>query len=96
MNIRLRTEDRCPHIITKSAGDESYDCCELTERPSGRIKPCLLESSSECEIWEEIQKEQATEVGEQAKLNQEIEMERAGAEQENHEKYLEAIINEQV
>lgn len=47
----------CPFIIRKSAGDESYDLCEATERPSGRIKPCLLESGLECDIWNEIQAE---------------------------------------
>ena len=50
-------KERCPHIIRKSAGDESYDLCERTERPSGRIKPCLLESGDECETWEEIKRE---------------------------------------
>lgn len=54
--------DRCPHIIRKWAGDESYDFCELTERPSRRIKPCLLESGDKCEIWDEIQEEWAREV----------------------------------
>ncbi len=49
--------DKCPNIRTKSAGDESWDFCDLTERPSGRIKPCLLESSETCEEWEEIKKE---------------------------------------
>lgn len=49
--------DRCPHIIRKQAGDESSDFCDTTERPSGRIKPCLLESGSECEVWNEIKRE---------------------------------------
>ncbi len=49
-------EDRCPHIISKSAGDESLDFCEVTDRASG-MKPCLLECGYECEIWEEIKKE---------------------------------------
>ncbi|KKL94508.1 hypothetical protein LCGC14_1863950 [marine sediment metagenome] len=48
---------KCPHIIRKSAGDESWDFCELTEKPSGRIKGCLLESGDVCETWEEIQGE---------------------------------------
>ena len=49
---------RCPHIIRKLAGDETYDICELTERPSGRVKPCLIEHGLyECSIWDEIQKE---------------------------------------
>ena len=49
--------DRCPHIISKHAGDESLDYCELTERSSGRISVCLLVSQDECEIWNEIQRE---------------------------------------
>lgn len=58
--IRMEQEgkmDRCPHIISKRAGDESRDFCELTERPSGRIKMCLLEEGLECETWKEIQAE---------------------------------------
>lgn len=55
--IRMKEESRCPHIIRKQAGDESYDLCELTERPSGRIKPCLLIEGLECETWNEIQAE---------------------------------------
>jgi len=47
----------CPHIRRKSAGDESWDFCEITERPSGRIKPCLLMSGDKCDEWEEIQRE---------------------------------------
>lgn len=50
-------DKRCPHIIRKFAGDESFDFCELTERPSGRIKPCLLGSGEECETWNEIWRE---------------------------------------
>ena len=47
---------KCPHIIRKRAGDETYDLCELTERPSGRIQPCLIEHGLyECKTWEEIQ-----------------------------------------
>lgn len=53
--------ERCPHIKRKSAGDEFYDLCEITERPSGRIKPCLLESGDSCEVWNEIQEEWAKE-----------------------------------
>ena len=49
--------DRCPHIIRKRAGDESYDLCELSDRPSG-LKSCLIEHGLyECETWEEIKKE---------------------------------------
>jgi len=48
---------KCPHIKSKRISeDEWWDYCELTERPSGRIKPCLLRSG-ECEVWEEIKKE---------------------------------------
>ena len=50
-------EERCPHIRRKSVGDESWDFCDITERPSGRIKPCLLESGDICTEWEEIKKE---------------------------------------
>jgi len=49
--------ERCPHMITKRAGDESYDYCELTERPSGRIQGCILMSGDKCEVWGEIQEE---------------------------------------
>ena len=52
------TEERCPHIIRKQAGDETYDLCELTERPSGRIQSCLIEHGLyECETWKEIYNE---------------------------------------
>jgi len=54
--------DKCPHIRHKSAGDESLDYCELTEKVSGRIHPCELVSGDKCEIWEEIQKEWAEEL----------------------------------
>jgi len=42
---------KCPHIITKRAGDESMDWCELVD------KQCLLVGGYECEEWEEIKKE---------------------------------------
>ena len=51
------TMEQCPHIKRVRAGDESMDFCRETERPSGRIKPCLLESGDTCEYWEEIKKE---------------------------------------
>jgi len=52
----VEPEDRCPHIIRKQAGDESYDICELN------TKPCLIEHGLyECEIWEEIKREWAEE-----------------------------------
>ena len=47
----------CPHLISKRAGDETYYLCELTERPSGRIKSCLAEHGDKCEIWEELREE---------------------------------------
>ena len=42
-------------MITIRAGDESQDYCDLTARPSGRIKPCLLVSGEKCEEFERIQ-----------------------------------------
>jgi len=50
--------DRCPHLRVKNYGDEGMGFCELTERPSGRIQPCVLEGYDECEIWNEIRGEQ--------------------------------------
>ncbi len=47
----------CPHIRRKAAGDESWDFCDLTERSSGRIKPCLLAGGEKCSTWDEIQEE---------------------------------------
>ena len=54
-------DKKCPHIRTKSAGDESWDFCDLTERPSGRIKPCLLMSGDKCTEYNEILEEWAKE-----------------------------------
>ena len=46
-------EERCPYIIRKQAGDESYDICELN------TKSCLEEHGYyTCDIWEEIKKEE--------------------------------------
>lgn len=43
---------RCPHIIRKLAGDETYDICGLN------TKACLIEHGIyECYTWKEIQKE---------------------------------------
>jgi len=54
----IEPENRCPHIIRKQAGDESYDICELN------TKPCLIEHGLYvCEIWEEIKREWAEEDG---------------------------------
>ena len=47
---------KCPHIISKRYGDDGIDYCSLTERISGRIKPCLL-LIGECEEWNDIKKE---------------------------------------
>ncbi len=58
--------DRCPYIISKSAGDESWDYCELTERPSGRIQMCLLMGKDTCDEWEEIKSEDGYEEYERA------------------------------
>ena len=60
--MTVNREQRCPHIVKKAVGDEAYDLCGLTERPSGRIKSCLLESGESCEVWNEIQGEWAKEV----------------------------------
>ena len=57
-------ENRCPYIRRKSCDDESYDFCEITERPSGRIKPCLLIHDDTCEMFEYMKKEWAEETGE--------------------------------
>ena len=44
--------DRCPHIIRKRVGDESYDICDLN------TKSCLIEHGLyECETWNKIQEE---------------------------------------
>ena len=50
-------EDRCPHIRTLRGGDETRDFCRETEKPSGRIHPCLLVGGGECETWNEIKQE---------------------------------------
>lgn len=43
---------RCPNIITRRAGDESYDMCSEAD------KECLIQHGHyECETWNEIQKE---------------------------------------
>ena len=55
----IEPENRCPHIICKMDG--MVDLCELTEKPSGRIQPCVLMSGETCEIWEEIKREWAEE-----------------------------------
>ncbi len=48
----LRGKKECPFIMTKPAGDESYDMCRfLGER-------CLIEHGGECETWDLIQKEE--------------------------------------
>ena len=52
--------DRCPHIKRTHCGDESWDYCLLSEKPSGRIRQCEL-ITGECKIWEEIKKEEKDE-----------------------------------
>lgn len=48
-----RLRERCPHIITKQAGDETYDICELN------TKSCLEEHGLyECDTWEAIKREE--------------------------------------
>jgi hypothetical protein len=42
---------KCPHIITQKVDDESYDFCNLVD------KPCLLISGCICDEWEEIKRE---------------------------------------
>ena len=42
--------DRCP--LMKSMGD--VDFCKETERPSGRIKMCLLMTGDKCETLDDI------------------------------------------
>ena len=48
-------EQRCPHMRTK--GD--VDFCELTEKVSGRIHPCILMTYDTCLEFEDIKKEWA-------------------------------------
>ena len=50
--------EKCPETITKGNSDESFDFCQLTERPSGRIQGCVLMSGGKCEEWERIQEEE--------------------------------------
>ena len=51
-------KDRCPEAITKQAYyDETLDYCRLTERPSGRIQVCVLESGEECEEYNDYLEE---------------------------------------
>ena len=50
--VTEKTEERCPYIIRKQAGDESFDICELN------TKSCLLVSGLPCDTWEEIKKEE--------------------------------------
>ena len=48
---------KCPFVRSVGNSEESMDMCKLTERPSGRIKVCLLVSGDTCEEWTEIQGE---------------------------------------
>ena len=48
----VTTDDKCPHIRTIRAGDESQDICDLVD------KWCLIEHGlCECEIWNKIKEE---------------------------------------
>lgn len=48
----FKEPERCPHVIRKLAGDESYDICEIN------MKSCLIEHGLyECEIYDEWGKE---------------------------------------
>lgn len=50
--------EECPHLRKKQAGDSDiFYFCDLTEKPSGRIKPCLDQYGYGCEIYREILKE---------------------------------------
>jgi len=51
----MEDKQRCPNARSKAF----HDYCDLTERPSGRIKACLLETGDSCEEWDEIQAEWA-------------------------------------
>ena len=55
---------KCPHLVSKvTRYSRDYDCCDLTERPSGRIKLCLLMSNKTCDEWDKIQDEWEAEYG---------------------------------
>lgn len=44
--------ERCPYIIRKLAGDETYDICVIN------MKRCLIEHGLyECKIWDEYKEE---------------------------------------
>lgn len=49
--LRKIHDDDCPYVKRKSAGDESWDFCEIND------KPCLRESGLECDIYNEWLKE---------------------------------------
>ena len=47
--VQQQKLSRCPNIIRKLAGDETYDTCDLNS------KPCLIEHGLyECEEWDRI------------------------------------------
>ena len=50
-------KEPCPYIKRLKAKDETWSYCNLSERPSGRIKTCLLESGQECEEYKMFLKE---------------------------------------
>ncbi len=57
IRVMMSTINRCPNIVSKGLEGESLDYCRESERPSGRIKTCLLVGGGECEVWNDIQKE---------------------------------------
>ena len=52
-----KSKERCPLINSVGYDDESIDLCMLSEKPSGRISPCLLISGATCDIWDDIKQE---------------------------------------
>jgi len=51
-----KATERCPNLIAKSAGDETYYFCDINDHP------CLREYGDDiCEEYEEIMKEWARE-----------------------------------
>ncbi len=55
-------EERCPFIIRRLAGDETYDLCDLNHHS------CLIAHGLyKCEIWDEIREEWAKELQPQGK-----------------------------
>lgn len=53
--------DKCPYIISKGYDDEIVDLCSLSEKPSGRIRQCVLTGDDKCDIFEDVKREDAYE-----------------------------------